>query len=184
VAPASAGLRAPPLPDAAAPPRDADELALPLPYPLPPTCDAGATTATATGQHSPASHSPATWRALLGGEARATQRELSRAAHAAVRARLYHQLSLWRRAEMAACQSGGAALWLLALPTPGVEGTTIAGAPMRVAVRLWLGAPPRSVQPSGRCRCARGVDAEGRHCMSTCLELPRLLPPPPPAPRG
>ena len=174
VAPASAGLWAPPPPDAAAPPRDADALALPLPYPLPPTCDAGATTATATGQHSPASHSPATWRALLGGEARATQRELSRAAHAAARARLYHELSLWRRAGMAACQGGGAALWLSALPTPGVEGTAIAGAPMRVAVRLWLGAPPRSVPPGGRCRCGRGADAEGRHFMSACLELAPL----------
>ena len=170
VAPASAGVWAPPPPDAAAPPRDADALALPLPYPLPPTCDAGATTATATGQHSPASHSPATWRALLGGQARATQRELSRAAHAAARARLYHELSLWRRAGMAACQGWGAALWLSALPTPGVDGTAIAGAPMRVAVRMWLGAAPRSVPSGGRCRCGRGADAEGRHFMSACLE--------------
>jgi len=156
----------------AAPIPGADSLA-----PLPPpdtTYDAGATNAHADGQHSPAPYSPPTWQSLLGGEARASQRDLSRPAHAAVRARIYAELSLWRRAGMAACQGGGAALWLSALPTPGLTGTAIHGAAMRASVRLWLGAPPRSVPPAPRCRCGRGADADGRHFLSACGEQTSL----------
>jgi len=75
---------------------------------------------------------------------------------------------------MAACQGGGAALWLLALPTPGVTGTFIPGAAMRTAVRLWLGAPPRSVPPAPLCRCGSGADADGRHFLSACGEQTSL----------
>ncbi|GAB0498744.1 hypothetical protein MMPV_010093 [Pyropia vietnamensis] len=105
-----------------------------------------------------------------GGEAPAAQRDLSRPAHAAARARIYAELSGWRRAGMAACQGGGAARWLSALPTSGTAGTAIPGAGMRVAVRLWLGAPPRSVPPAPRCRCGRDADADGRHFLSACPE--------------
>jgi len=131
---------------------------------------AAATNAHADGRHRPAPYSPPTWQALLGGEARASQRDLSRPAHAGARARIYAELSLWRRAGMDACQGGGAALWLLALPTPGVTGTAIPGAAMRAAVRLWLGSPPRSVAPPPRCRCGRDADADGRHFLSASRE--------------
>ncbi|GAB0497286.1 hypothetical protein MMPV_008615 [Pyropia vietnamensis] len=149
----------------------ADALA-PPPPPLPhPEYGAGATTSTsADGPHSPAPHSPPTWQSLLGGEAPAAQRDLSRPAHAAARARIYAELSGWRRAGMAACQGCGAARWLSALPTPGTAGTAIPGAGMRVAVRLWLGVPPRSVPPAPRCRCGRDADADGRHFLSACPE--------------
>jgi len=103
VAPDSAALWAPPSPEGAALPRDADARVLPLAYPLSSVCESGATNATATGPHSPTSHSPATWRAFLRRMARATQRELSHHAHAAARARMYHVLCLWNRAGMAAC---------------------------------------------------------------------------------
>ena len=129
---------------------------------------AGAANAHADEQHRPAPYSPPGWQALLGGEARASQRDRSRPAHAAARARIYAELSLWQRAGMAAFQGGGAALWLSALPTPGVTGTAIPGAAMRAAVRLWLGSPPRSVAPAPRCRCGRDADAEGRHLLSAC----------------
>ncbi|GAB0494469.1 hypothetical protein MMPV_005762 [Pyropia vietnamensis] len=149
-----------------------DPLAPPPPPPLPhPEYGAGATTSTlADGPHSPAPYSPPTWQSLLGGEAPAAQRDLSRPAHAAARARIYAELSGWRRAGMAACQGGGAARWLSALPTSGTAGTAIPGAGMRVAVRLWLGAPPRSVPPAPRCRCGRDADADGRHFLSACPE--------------
>ncbi|GAB0498768.1 hypothetical protein MMPV_010120 [Pyropia vietnamensis] len=98
------------------------------------------------------------------------RRDLSRPAHAAARARIYAELSGWRRAGMAACQGCGAARWLSALPTPGTAGTAIPGAGMRVAVRLWLGVPPRSVPPAPRCRCGRDADADGRHFLSACPE--------------
>jgi len=94
----------------AAPVAGADSLA------LPPSPDskygAGTTNAHADGQHSPPPYSSPTWQSLLGAEARASQRDLSRLAHAAARARMYAELSLWRRAGMAAFQGGGAALWL------------------------------------------------------------------------
>ena len=152
----------------AAPDRVADLLA----HAPPPDSQygAGASNAHADGQHRPAPYSPHTWQALLGGEARASQRDLSRPAHAAARARIYAELSLWRRAGMAACQGGGAALWLSPLPTPGVTGTAIPGAAMRAAVRLWLGSPPRSVAPAPRSRCGRDADAEGRLFLSACSE--------------
>jgi len=175
LAPAQGVLWAPPPPDGgAAAGADANALALPLPYPLPPTTDSGATRTCADGTHCPASFSPATWRALLGGEARATQRELSHSAHVAARACTYHELPLWKRAGLAAYQGGGAALWLSVLPTPGVGGTALAGAAMPVAVRLWLGAPPRSVPPGRRGRCGRDADADGRHFLSACPELASL----------
>lgn len=154
----------------------ADEAADPLAPPLPPPphypeYSAGATDSTSADRpHSPALYSPPTWQSLLGGEAPAAQRDLSRPAHAAARARIYAELSLWRRAGMAACQGGGAARWLSALPTLGTTGTTMHGAGMRVAARLWLGAPPRSVPPAPRCRCGRDADADGRHFLSACPE--------------
>jgi len=110
----------------------------------------------------------------LGGEAQASQRDLSRPAHAAARARIYAELSIWRRAGMAACQGVGAALCLSSLPTPGLTGTFIPGAAMRAAVRLRLGAPPRSVPPAPLCRCGRGADADGRHFLSACGEQTSL----------
>lgn len=154
----------------------ADEAADPLAPPLPPPphypeYSAGATDSTSADRpHSPALYSPPTWQSLLGGEAPAAQRDLSRPAHAAARARIYAELSLWRRAGMAACQGGGAARWLSALPTLGTTGTTMHGAGMRAAARLWLGAPPRSVPPAPRCRCGRDADADGRHFLSACPE--------------
>jgi len=51
-----------------------------------------------------------------------------------------------------------------------VKGTTIAGSTIRVAVRLWLGAAPRSSPPGRPCRCGWGSDAEGRHFMPACLK--------------
>lgn len=64
-----------------------------------------------------------------------------------------------------------AALWLSALPTPGPHGAALTGDAMRVAVRLWLGAPPRSDPPAARCRCGADADPEGRHLLGVCEEL-------------
>ena len=142
IAPAQAGLWTPPTSDgAAAAGADADALALPLVYLLPPSTDTGAIRTPADGTHCPASFSPVTWRALLRGEAQATLRELSHSAHVAARARIYHELPLWKRAGSAACQGDGAAVWLSALPTPGIGGTEMAGAAMRVAVPWRSGVP-------------------------------------------
>ncbi|GAB0498740.1 hypothetical protein MMPV_010088 [Pyropia vietnamensis] len=85
------------------------------------------------------------------------------AAHAA------HSFRLAARGD-GGMSGGGAARWLSALPTSGTAGTAIPGAGMRVAVRLWLGAPPRSVPPAPRCRCGRDADADGRHFLSACPE--------------
>jgi len=147
-----------------------------LPPPSPSDWEYGAcaTNAHPDEKHSPAPYSPTTWQSLLEGEARASQRYLSRPAHAAARARIYAELSLWRRKGMAAFQGGGAALWLSALPTPRLAGTLIPGAAMRAAARLWLGAPPRSVPPAPLCRCGRGADADGRHFLSACGEQTSL----------
>jgi len=107
---------------------------------------------------------------LLSGGAGASQRELSRPAHAARRARLFAELSAWERTGMAATQGGRAALWLSAVPTEGDGRWAIPGAAMRVAVRVWLGAAPRPVPPRPHCRCGGAVDAAGRHFLSACPE--------------
>jgi len=39
---------------------------------------------------------------------------------------------------------------------------------MRVAARLWLGAPPRPDPPRSRCSCRATVDSVGRHFLATC----------------
>jgi len=39
---------------------------------------------------------------------------------------------------------------------------------MRVAARLWLGAPPRPDPPRSRCSSGATVDPAGRHFLSTC----------------
>eukprot|EP00168_Porphyra_purpurea_P021060 TRINITY_DN916_c0_g1_i1.p2 TRINITY_DN916_c0_g1~~TRINITY_DN916_c0_g1_i1.p2 ORF type:complete len:352 (-),score=54.24 TRINITY_DN916_c0_g1_i1:105-1160(-) len=138
--------------------------------PPPPRGAATTTNRPATGQHCPAPPVPPTWAGLLGegdGGLR-TQRELSLPVHAAARARLYEDLSLGQRASLAACHGHGAAAWLSALPTPGVGGTAISGVAMRAAVRVWLGAPPRSEPPGARCRCGATVDAGGRHFLGAC----------------
>lgn len=48
---------------------------------------------------------------------------------------------------MAACEGGGAGLWLDALPKKGPGGTRLGGArggaDMRATVRLWMGVAPR-----------------------------------------
>lgn len=49
------------------------------------------------------------------------------------------------------------------LPTPGRRGTAIGEEAMCVAVRMWLGAPPRSTASAPRCLCNELVDADGRH---------------------
>jgi len=69
---------------------------------------------------------------------------------------------------MAACQGHRTALWLSALPAPGVGGGAIPGVAMRAAVRLWLGVAPRSTPPAPRCRCGADVDSDGRHFLSAC----------------
>jgi len=99
---------------------------------------------------------------------RLSQRDLSLPAHAARRARQYAELSLWARAGLAAYQGHRAALWLSALPAPGVADVSIPGAAMRAAVRLWLVVAPRSTPPAPRCRCGADVDSDGRHFLSAC----------------
>ncbi|KAK1864835.1 hypothetical protein I4F81_007373 [Pyropia yezoensis] len=114
---------------------------------------------------------PLTWKDLLSLADAPSQRDLSRPALAAARARVYDTFSMHQRARMAACQGHMAALWLSALPTPGPHGTALTGDAMRVAVRLWLGAPPRSDPPAARCRCGADADPEGRHLLGVCEEL-------------
>ena len=113
---------------------------------------------------------PPTWETLLGEEAGGlrSQRDLSLPVHAAARARLFEGLSPEARVRLAACHGHGAAAWLSALPTPGVTGTAISGVAMHAAVRLWLGAPPRSTPPGARCRCGAAVGVDGRHFLGTC----------------
>ncbi|KAK1867330.1 hypothetical protein I4F81_009837 [Pyropia yezoensis] len=112
-----------------------------------------------------------TWKDLLSLADARSQRDLSRPALAAAHARVYHTLSMHQRARMAACQGHMVALWLSALPTPGPHGTALTGDAMRVAVRLWLGAPPRSDPPAARCRCGADADSECRHFSGVCEEL-------------
>jgi len=97
-----------------------------------------------------------------------SQRDLSLPVHAAARARLFEGLSPEARVRLAACHGHGAAAWLSALPTPGVAGTAIHGAAMRTAVRLWLGAPPRSAPPPAWCSCRAAVTPDGCHFLGTC----------------
>eukprot|EP00168_Porphyra_purpurea_P021061 TRINITY_DN916_c0_g1_i3.p2 TRINITY_DN916_c0_g1~~TRINITY_DN916_c0_g1_i3.p2 ORF type:complete len:382 (-),score=39.89 TRINITY_DN916_c0_g1_i3:15-1160(-) len=139
--------------------------------PPPPRGAATTTNRPATGQHCPAPPVPPTWAGLLGegdGGLR-TQRELSLPVHAAARARLYEDFSLSQRAALAACLGHGAAAWLSAMPSPRVTGTAIYGTAMRVAVRVWLGAPSRSDPPSARCRCGAAVDEGGFHFLGACV---------------
>ena len=109
-----------------------------------------------------------TWRQLLSGAVGASQRELSRPAHAARRARLFAGLSGWARTGLAAVQGGRAALWLSATPAAGGGRGTIPGPAMRVAARLWLGAPARSDPPRPRCACGAAADVGGRHFLAAC----------------
>jgi len=108
------------------------------------------------------------WRRLLSAPEGATQRELSAPAHAARRARLFAGLSGWERTGLAAVQGGGAGLWLSAVPSDRGGRGTIPGSAMRVAARLWLGAPPRPDPPRSRCSCGATVDPAGRHFLSSC----------------
>ena len=118
-----------------------------------------------TGERLPA---PLSWGRLLSAPAALTQRELSLPAHAARRARLYAELSGWARTGLAAVQGGRAALWLTVVPSDGFSRGTIPGSAMRVAVRLWLGAPPRPDPPRPRCACGAAVDPAGRHFLTAC----------------
>jgi len=112
-----------------------DALSPPLPHD--PECGPCATPGPASGQHDTELHSVLSWREMLGGNGDGVApRDPSLPAHAARRARIYAELSLWERAGMAATQSHRAALWLSALPTPGVGGGAIPGAAMRAALRL------------------------------------------------
>eukprot|EP00168_Porphyra_purpurea_P014710 TRINITY_DN4290_c0_g1_i3.p2 TRINITY_DN4290_c0_g1~~TRINITY_DN4290_c0_g1_i3.p2 ORF type:complete len:264 (-),score=32.34 TRINITY_DN4290_c0_g1_i3:411-1202(-) len=113
---------------------------------------------------------PRTWADLLGEDEGVlrSQWALSVSVHAAARARWYEDLSLHRRAGLAACHGHGAAAWLSALATPGLTGTAIHGEAMRAAVRLWLGAPPRSVRAGAFCRCGAWVGADWWHFFGTC----------------
>jgi len=145
----------------------ADALSPPLPHE--PECGSGANTDPACGQHGSELHSVPSWREMLGGGGdHVAQRDLYLPAQVARRARISAELSLWGRAGMAACQGLRAALWLSALPAPGVGGSAIPGAAMRAAVRLWLGVAPRSTSPTPRCRCGADVDTDGRHFLSAC----------------
>lgn len=100
--------------------------------------------------------------------AQLSQRDLSLPAHAAARVRLYEDLSLHGRALLAACQRHGAGIWLSALPTPGVGGTAIPGAAMRVATRVWLGVAARPDPPPPVCGCGADAPADGRHFLAFC----------------
>jgi len=122
----------------------------------------------ATGQPRGASLASPTWRALLADGGGASQCELSRPAHEARRARLFAGLSGWARVGLAAVQGGRAALWLSAVPVARGGRGTIPGTAMRVAARLWLGAPPRSDPPRPRCACGAAADAGGRHFLTAC----------------
>lgn len=159
-------------PDPLAPPPSSFPPPARAPPPPAPSCGAGTIPGTlADGLPGPAPHTPLSWRGLLGGEeVQASQRDFSLPAHAAARARIYAELSLWQRAGLAACQGHGAAAWLSALPSPGVGGAAIPGVAMRTAVRLWLGVAPRSVPPAARCRCGAAADAAGRHFLAACPE--------------
>jgi len=166
VAPNTGLLWAPPRRPASGVPR-ADALSPPLPNN--PECGPDATSGPANGRYGPGPHSAPSWREMLGGNGDGVaQRDLSLPAHAAQRARIYVELSLWERAGMAARQGHRAALWLSALPTPGVGGGAIPGAAMRAALRLWIGVAPRSTPPAPFCRCGRDVDAAGRHFLPSC----------------
>ena len=66
-------------------------------------------------------------------------------------------------------QGGRAALWLSAAPAAGGGRGTIPGPAMRVAARLWLGAPARSDPPRPRCACGAAANAGGRHFLAACL---------------
>jgi len=72
----------------------------------------------------------------LSGAVDASQRELSRPAHAARRARLFAEQSGWARTGLAALQGGRAALWLSAVPAEGDGLLTIPGRAMRDMARL------------------------------------------------
>jgi len=122
----------------------------------------------ASGRLPGARRAPLAWRELLTADTAATQRDLSVAAHAARRARVYADLPGWGRTGMAAVQGGRAALWLTAVPSASGGRGSIPGSAMRVAVRLWLGARPRPDPPRARCSCGAAADAGGRHFLSFC----------------
>ena len=109
-----------------------------------------------------------TWRRLLSAPAAVTQRELSLHAHAAWRVRLFAGLSGWARTGLAAVQGRRAVLWLIAVPFDRGGRGHIPGSAMRVAARLWLGAPPRPDPPRPRCACGASADPAGRHFLSAC----------------
>jgi len=111
---------------------------------------------------------------LLWKEARGSQRDLSRPEHASARVRIYAERSLCRCSKVAACQGGGAALWLSALPTQGVTRMDTPGVAIRAAAQLCLGTLPRSVTaaPHGKCGCFE--DSEGCHYISTWGEQTSL----------
>lgn len=128
----------------------------------------------APGLHRPTGEAAAAvtaaWRRWLGGDAPTAQRDLSRPAALAAQARLWRGASLARRARMAACEGGGAGLFLGALPTNGPSGTRIGGDDMRAAVRMWLGAAARLSARPLRCRCGVVVPADGGHFPGECPE--------------
>jgi len=64
-------------------------------------------------------------------------------------------------------QGGGARLWHSAVPSVRGGRGTIHGSAMRVAARLWLGAPPRPDPPRSRCSCCVKVDRAGRGFLET-----------------
>jgi len=65
-------------------------------------------------------------------------------------------------------QGGGAGHWLSAVPSDRGGRGTIPSSAMRVAARLWLGAPPRPDPPRSRCSCGATVDPAGRHFLGSC----------------
>lgn len=132
------------------------------------------TDTTAPGLHRPMGDdraaATAAWQRWLRGNAPTAQRDLARPAALAAQTRLWRRASLAGRARMAACEGGGAGLFLGALPTSGRAGTRIGGDEMRAAVRMWLGVAARPSARPLRCRCGAVVRADGAHFLGECSE--------------